>query len=56
MKAVFKTTGGKDPVKDSTATYAPGEKIFEQGELGTEMYIILDGDVEIVNVRRLRRR
>jgi CRP-like cAMP-binding protein len=48
MKAVFKTTGGKDPVKDSTATYAPGEKIFEQGELGTEMYIILDGDVEIV--------
>jgi CRP-like cAMP-binding protein len=48
MKAVFKTTGGKDPVKDSTATYAPGEKIFQQGELGTEMYIILDGDVEIV--------
>ena len=48
MKAVFKTTGGKDPVKDSSATYAPGEKIFEQGELGTEMYIILDGDVEIV--------
>jgi CRP-like cAMP-binding protein len=48
MKAVFKTTGGKDPVKDSTGTYAPGEKIFEQGELGTEMYIILDGDVEIV--------
>jgi CRP-like cAMP-binding protein len=48
MKAVFKTTGGKDPVKDSTATYAPGEKIFEQGELGTEMFIILDGDVEIV--------
>jgi CRP-like cAMP-binding protein len=48
MKAVFKTTGGKDPVKDSSASYAPGEKIFEQGELGTEMFIILDGDVEIV--------
>ena len=50
MKAVFKTTGGagKDPVKDSVATYAPGEKIFAQGDLGTEMYIILEGDVEIV--------
>ena len=48
MKAVFKTTGGKDPVKDAVATYAAGDKIFAQGELGTEMYIILEGDVEIV--------
>src|SRR5438067_7356143 len=48
MKAVFKTTGGKDPVKESVATYAPGDKFFEQGELGTEMYIILDGEVEII--------
>jgi len=48
MKAVFKSTGGKDPVKESSGTYSAGEKIFEQGELGTEMYIILDGDVEIV--------
>jgi CRP-like cAMP-binding protein len=48
MKAVFKTTGGKDPVKDSTATYAAGDVIFTQGELGTEMYIILEGEVEII--------
>src|SRR5438105_9032005 len=48
MKAVFKTTGGKDPVKESVATYAPGDKFFEQVELGTEMYIILDGEVEII--------
>jgi CRP-like cAMP-binding protein len=48
MKAVFKTTGGKDPVRESSSAYGPGDKIFEQGELGTEMFIILDGEVEIV--------
>jgi CRP-like cAMP-binding protein len=48
MKAVFKTTGAKDPVKESVSTYAVGDKIFEQGELGTEMYIILDGEVDIL--------
>jgi CRP-like cAMP-binding protein len=48
MKAVFKTSGGKDPVKESTASFAPGDIIFAQGDLGTEMFIILDGNVEIV--------
>ena len=48
MKAVFKTTGGKDPVKDSTLAYDAGEVIFQQGDLGTEMFIIQDGVVEIV--------
>ncbi len=48
MKAVFKTTGGKDPVKESTATYGAGEHIFDQGDLGTEMFIILDGSVDII--------
>src|SRR5207244_2898652 len=48
MKAVFKTTGGKDPVKDSTATYSAGEVIFHQGDLGTEMFIIQDGEVHII--------
>jgi CRP-like cAMP-binding protein len=47
MKAVFKTTGGKDPIKESE-TYTAGELIFRQGDLGTEMYIIQDGQVEIV--------
>ena len=46
--AVFKTTAGKDPVKDSTATYAAGDLIFSQGDLGTEMFIIQDGEVEII--------
>src|SRR5258708_1352022 len=50
MTAVFKTTGGggKNPLKDSTVTYPAGERIFAQGELGTEMFIIQDGVVEIV--------
>ena len=51
MKAVFKTTGGgagKDPVRDSQLTFSAGERIFEQGDLGTEMFIIQEGEVEIV--------
>ncbi len=48
MKAVFKTTGGKDPIKDSSEIYAAGDVIFRQGDLGTEMYIIQEGQVEIV--------
>src|SRR5258706_6198226 len=48
MKAVFKTTGGKDPIKDSSETYSPRDVIFRQGDLGTEMYIMQEGQVEIV--------
>jgi len=49
MKAVFKTTGGgKDPVRDSQLSFAAGESIFQQGDLGTEMYIIHEGAVDIV--------
>src|SRR5258708_1295205 len=48
MKAVFKTTGGKDPIKDSSELYAAGDMIFRQGDLGTEMYIIQEGQVEII--------
>ncbi|HUP63174.1 MAG TPA: cyclic nucleotide-binding domain-containing protein [Thermoanaerobaculia bacterium] len=49
MKAVFKTTGGsKDPVKDSQIAFSAGERIFSQGDLGTEMFIIQEGAVEIV--------
>ena len=48
MKAVFKTTGGKDPVKDSTASYSAGEVIFHQGDLGTDMFIIQEGEVQII--------
>ena len=47
MKAVFKTTGGKEPVQGAVS-YSAGETIFAQGDLGTEMFIILEGDVHIV--------
>ena len=46
--AVFKTTAGKDPVKDSTVAYEAGAMIFSQGDLGTEMFIIQEGEVEII--------
>jgi CRP-like cAMP-binding protein len=49
MKTVFKATGsGKDPVKDSMQVFAPGEFIFRTGDLGTEMYIIQEGEVHIL--------
>lgn len=50
MKAVFKTTGGagKDPLKDSLLSFSAGERIFSQGDLGTEMFIIQEGTVEIL--------
>jgi CRP-like cAMP-binding protein len=50
MKSVFKTTGGKEPVKDASGSsiYAAGDVIFQQGELGTEMFIIQEGEVNIV--------
>ena len=49
MKAVFKTTGGKEPVQGAIS-YSAGETIFSQGDLGTEMFIILEGDVHIVKL------
>lgn len=51
MKAVFKTTGGgsgKDPVRDAQLAYSAGEKIFAEGDLGTEMFIVQEGEVHIV--------
>jgi len=49
MKAVFKTSsGGKDPVKDSSQIFAAGDTIFTQGDLGTDMFIIQEGEVNIV--------
>ena len=51
MKAVFKTTGGgagKDPVRDSQLSFNAGETIFAQGDLGTDMFIIQEGEVEII--------
>jgi len=49
MKAVFKTTGGKEPVREPVAplAFSAGDVIFREGDLGTEMFIIQDGIVEI---------
>lgn len=47
-KTVFKTTGRKGG-PDLTVEHAPGEYVFREGELGTEMYIIHEGQVEILN-------
>jgi CRP-like cAMP-binding protein len=48
MKAVFKTTSGKDAVKDPTVTIPGGEYVFREGDLGTEMFIIQEGEVHIL--------
>jgi cAMP-binding proteins - catabolite gene activator and regulatory subunit of cAMP-dependent protein kinases len=51
MPAVFKTTGGKESnnsPKDYSIAVASGDHIFHEGDLGTEMYIILEGEVQIV--------
>ncbi|MCA1581051.1 MAG: cyclic nucleotide-binding domain-containing protein [Acidobacteria bacterium] len=49
MKAVFKagTGGGRSPFERYVATHPMGEIIFSEGEIGTEMYIIQSGVVEL---------
>ncbi len=47
-KTVFKTTGRKGG-SDYTVEHGPGDYIFREGELGTEMFIIHEGQVEILN-------
>jgi CRP-like cAMP-binding protein len=47
-KTVFKTTGRKSGA-DYTVEHGPGDYVFREGELGTEMYIIHEGQVEILN-------
>ncbi|HEV8580016.1 MAG TPA: cyclic nucleotide-binding domain-containing protein [Thermoanaerobaculia bacterium] len=47
---VFKSTSGSGPAKKGyTSELKAGEYIFREGELGTEMYIINEGKVEILN-------
>src|SRR5436305_4605411 len=55
---IFKTTGngptGPNPLpsagrKGYTAEHKAGDYIFREGDLGTEMYIINEGKVEILN-------
>jgi CRP-like cAMP-binding protein len=49
---VFKTTSGGAAKKSSgayTVELKAGEYIFQEGDLGTEMYIIHEGKIEILN-------
>lgn len=48
---VFKTTGNppRKNLASMAADFSAGDVIFREGDLGTEMYIISDGKVEILN-------
>jgi CRP-like cAMP-binding protein len=50
MNAVFKTTGGngRETRRDVVTTYSAGDRIFSEGDLGTEMFIIQEGEVHII--------
>ena len=50
MKAVFKSSGmggGRNPFERYVATHPMGDIIFSEGEIGTEMFIIQSGVVEL---------
>lgn len=46
VKQVFKTTRPKK--EDLITAYAAGDAIFGEGDLGTEMFVIHEGEVEII--------
>jgi CRP-like cAMP-binding protein len=45
---VFKTGGRRPPPRYTQREFAEGDWIFEEETLGTEMYIVLEGQVEIL--------
>lgn len=45
---VFKTGGRRPPPRYTQLDFAEGDWVFEEETLGTEMYIVLDGQVEIL--------
>ena len=47
---VFKTTSSAGPTRKGILDFREGELIFREGDLGTEMFIINEGKVEILNV------
>ena len=47
MKAVFKSGTGKGASEQFLVTYLMGDIIFSEGDLGTEMFIVQSGIVEI---------
>ena len=48
VKTVFKTTKPKQNKPSFSVEFKAGERIFEEGELGTEMYIVQLGNVAIL--------
>jgi len=56
MKAVFKSGTGKGPSDQFVVTYLMGDIIFSEGDLGTEMYIVQSGVVEIFKKIRGRQK
>ena len=47
-KPVFKTTSKKAALPNYTVEFKAGEFIFDEDDLGTEMYIVHEGSVEIL--------
>jgi CRP-like cAMP-binding protein len=47
-KPVFKSTGKKPLAANITAAFAADEFVFREGDLGTEMFIVHEGHVEIL--------
>ena len=47
QKPVFKTTGSKRPATNLSANFGAEEYVFREGDLGTEMFIMHEGRVEI---------
>jgi hypothetical protein len=45
---VFKTTGKRPHPRYKSLDLAEGEWVFEEGSLGTEMFIVQDGQIEIL--------
>jgi CRP/FNR family cyclic AMP-dependent transcriptional regulator len=51
VKAVFKSGpggGGKSPYEKYLVSHLMGEIIFSEGDIGTEMYIVQSGTVELL--------
>ncbi|MCG8455009.1 MAG: cyclic nucleotide-binding domain-containing protein, partial [Holophagales bacterium] len=48
VKQVFKSTSSKKRESELVVSFREGEVIFEEGDLGTEMYIVHEGKVEIL--------
>jgi CRP-like cAMP-binding protein len=47
VKTVFKTGSERREMPDFVVELAAGARVFEEGDLGTEMYIIQEGRVEV---------